>query len=82
LGAGEAEVYLDSELVVRQIRGNYRVRNTTLKSLYQQVRQLKSQFESFTITHLPRWHNAEADKLARAALRTGGVNKQPHIYYY
>jgi len=68
LGARQVDLYSDSELVVKQINGRYRVKNAALKPLYQQVKQLQSLLESFTITHIPRWQNAEADNLANAAL--------------
>ncbi len=69
LGAKQVEVRSDSELVVRQINGRYRVKNLSLKPLYQQVKQLQSQLEGFTITHIPREQNTEADNLANIALR-------------
>ncbi len=69
LGASETDVYSDSELIVRQINGNYRVKNALLKPLYQRVKQLQSQLDRFTITHIPREQNVEADNLANAALR-------------
>ena len=69
LGAGEVEVKSDSELVVKQINGKYRVKKAHLKPLYQQVKQLQNSLESFTITHIPRQQNKEADKLANVALR-------------
>ena len=68
LGARQVDLYSDSELVVKQINGRYRVKNAALKPSYQQVKQLQSLLESFTITHIPRWQNAEADNLANAAL--------------
>jgi ribonuclease HI len=68
LGVSETDVYSDSELIVRQINGNYRVKNALLKPLYQRVKQLQSQLDRFTITHIPRWLNTEADSLANAAL--------------
>ena len=68
LGVTHIELKSDSELVVRQITGIYRVRKPELKPLYQQVKQLQSLLESFTITYIPRWQNAEADNLANAAL--------------
>lgn len=68
LGARQVDLYSDSELVVKQINGRYRVKNAALKPLYQQVKQLQSLLESFTIIHIPRWQNAEADNLANAAL--------------
>ncbi|MCK5434499.1 MAG: ribonuclease HI family protein [Dehalococcoidales bacterium] len=68
LGVKQVEIKTDSELVVRQINGEYRVKKATLKPLYQQVKQLQSQLKSFTITHIPRQQNIEADKLANKAL--------------
>ena len=68
LGANQVEIHSDSELVVRQINGEYRVKKVTLKPLYQQVKQLQGSLESFTITHIPRQQNTEADNLANNAL--------------
>ncbi len=68
LGARYAEVNSDSELVVKQISGEYRVKKLALKPLYQQVKQLQGQLEGLTITHIPREQNAEADGLANRAL--------------
>ncbi len=69
LGAREVEVRSDSELVVKQINGRYRVKKAHLKLLYQQVRQLQNSLESFTVTCIPRERNVEADKLANVALK-------------
>lgn len=68
LGGRQVELNSDSELVVRQVKGKYRVKNAALKPLYQQVKQLESRLESFTINHIPREQNKEADKLANTAL--------------
>jgi len=68
LGASEVKVSMDSQLVVRQISGEYRVKKPALKLLYQQVKKLQSQLEGFTVTHVPREQNREADKLANMAL--------------
>ena len=72
LGAKQVDMHSDSELVVRQINGRYRVRNAALKPLYQQAKQLISLLKGFTITHIPRQQNTEADNLAYIAL------KRPH----
>ena len=72
LGAKQVDISLDSQLVVRQINRRYRVKNAALKPLYQQVKQLLSLLEGFTITHIPRQQNTEADNLASIAL------KRPH----
>ena len=67
LGAGEADIYLDSELVVKQINGSYRVRNAALKPLYLEVKELAASLKGFRISHIPRRQNAEADALANKA---------------
>ncbi|MFC2015032.1 ribonuclease HI family protein [Chloroflexota bacterium] len=69
LGINRADIRSDSELVVRQINGKYRVKNASLKPLYQQVKQLQSQLTGFSIVHVPREQNKEADNLASTALR-------------
>jgi len=69
LGARQVNLNSDSELVVRQLKGKYRVKKAALKPLYQQVKQLQSRLESFTINHIPRQQNREADNLANAALK-------------
>ena len=68
LGVKQVDIKMDSELVVKQINGEYRVKKATLKPLYQQVKQLLGLLEGFTITHIPRQQNTEADKLAHKAL--------------
>ncbi len=69
LGANQVDMRSDSEFVVRQINGQYRVKAASIKPLYQKVKQLQSQLESFTITHIPRQENIEADTLANMALK-------------
>lgn len=68
LGVKKVDIYLDSELVVRQLNGKYRVKNARLKSLFQEVKQLIEQLEAVTVTYVPRQQNAEADRLANMAL--------------
>jgi len=70
LGAKQVDINLDSQLVVRQISGQYRVRKAALKPLHQQVKQLIGSLEGFTIAHIPRGQNREADSLANKALDT------------
>lgn len=69
LGVDQVDICSDSEWLVRQINGRYRVKAASIKPLYQRVRQLQSQFKGFTITHIPRSENAEADGLANMALK-------------
>ena len=68
LGAKQVDIKTDSELIVKQINGEYRVKKATLKPLYRQVKRLQNQLKGFTITHIPRHQNTEADKLANKAL--------------
>ena len=68
LGAKQVIIKSDSELVVKQLTGRYRVKKASLKPLYQQVKQLQASLEGFTITYIPREQNKEADNLANMAL--------------
>jgi ribonuclease HI len=68
LGAEEVDIKSDSELVVKQLKGRYRVKKVTLRPLYQKVVQLTGSFAAFTITHIPRTQNRQADRLANKAL--------------
>ncbi|MFZ0817180.1 MAG: ribonuclease HI family protein [Candidatus Sulfotelmatobacter sp.] len=61
----------DSELLVRQIKGIYKVKNPTLKDLHARAKELISQLEWFSIGHALREHNQEADRLANAAMDKG-----------
>lgn len=66
---GEALVlHCDSELVVRQIKGEYKVKNEGLKPLFREAILTLSQFKSYSINHIPREKNEEADRLANEAI--------------
>src|SRR5438093_5485026 len=69
------KVVSDSELLVRQIKGIYKVKNETLQELHARAKQLIAQLEWFSIDHALREHNREADELANQAIdqRTGCV---------
>jgi ribonuclease HI len=69
IGATHVALNSDSELVVEQINGRYRVKKPALKPLYQKVKQMQSQLQSFSITHIARQQNIEADELAHLALK-------------
>ena len=68
LGAAAVEIRSDSELVVKQINGSYRVKHPALKPLYRQVKELQSSFQSCAAASIPRRQNREADSLCNAAL--------------
>ena len=67
-GYHRLRVVTDSELMERQIAGRYKVRSPDLKPLYEKARAMIARLESFSIRHVPREHNREADRLANQAL--------------
>ncbi|MCK9518097.1 MAG: ribonuclease HI family protein [Dehalococcoidia bacterium] len=67
-GATGIELRMDSELVVRQLTGQYRVKNVALQPLFAALVQELEATGPYTVGHVPRAHNARADALANAAL--------------
>jgi ribonuclease HI len=75
-------VVSDSELLVRQIQGSYKVKSPDLKPLHQRARQMIERFAAFSIEHVRREQNREADRLVNQALdaaeaRTIGSESRP-----
>ncbi len=68
LGATEVEVISDSELLVRQMLGQYRVKNAGLQPLFAEAKSKAGGFARFSIRHTGREHNAKADGLVNHAL--------------
>ncbi len=68
LGATELELVGDSELIVRQVEGRYKVKDAAMRELHGEVKKALSGFESWTIRHVRREHNSEADRLVNEAL--------------
>ncbi len=68
LGEKDVSVFMDSELVVKQIKGEYKVRNDGLRPLYNDVKDIIKKFDRFEIRHVMRNDNKEADKLANKAM--------------
>lgn len=68
LGYKQAHIISDSELIVEQINGNYKVKDETLKILYYQAKALILKFDSFSIKHVKREQNKEADLLANKGI--------------
>lgn len=71
LGAGELDIFADSQLLVRQINGVYRVKNQALKGLFQQAGKAIRQFDRCNVRHVRREANARADELANMAMDAG-----------
>ncbi len=68
LGASKIRLYSDSELLVKQMNGVYRVKNATLRPLYEQAQRLRQDFDAVNFHHIPREQNSEADRLCNEAL--------------
>jgi ribonuclease HI len=68
-GVQEIRIHMDSELLVRQINGIYRVKNPRLTVFFHQVKELLSKFSKYDIIHIPREKNREADRMANEAIR-------------
>jgi ribonuclease HI len=67
-GARRVRVFSDSQLVVRQIGGRYRVKHPAMVPLHREAVDLMRRFAAVRITHVPREENKEADRLANRAL--------------
>lgn len=68
LKAKVIEVRADSELMIRQLNGQYRVKNKGLIPLFAQAKHLLAQFTHVTLRHVPREENKRADRLANEAI--------------
>jgi len=71
-GVEHLDVFLDSELVVRQVNGQYKVKDAGLKPLHAQACQLLSRFPEVNVKHVRREQNAEADRLVNEAIDAAG----------
>ncbi len=68
LGAKRVQVYTDSELMAKQLNGEYAVRSERLQALAAKVQRLRRGFESCVITHVTRGMNSRADELANMGI--------------
>jgi ribonuclease HI len=76
-GHRSVKVISDSELLVKQMRGQYKVKSPSLVELYQRAQQLSRKLEWFSIQHVLRAQNREADGLANAAMDEGMGRSTP-----
>ena len=67
-GAEHLDLVGDSELIVRQVEGRYKVKDATMRELHAEVKRALAGLDSWTIRHVRRESNAEADRLVNAAL--------------
>jgi ribonuclease HI len=68
VGGTELELVGDSELIVRQVEGRYKVKDATLRELHAEAKRALGGFERWSIRHVKRAQNADADRLVNAAL--------------
>jgi ribonuclease HI len=62
------EIFADSELMIKQLKGEYKVKNILLKPHYEKIMKILSTIDSYSLKHIPREKNKEADKLANLAI--------------
>jgi ribonuclease HI len=67
-GVEELAVFSDSELVIRQLKGEYKVKNQGLKPLYDEAMERLGRFDRYELNSIPRVENAHADELVNQAL--------------
>lgn len=62
------DMYSDSELIIKQLKGEYRVKSKALKPIFAKLQELISKFNKVSLQHIPRHNNKEADKLVNIEL--------------
>lgn len=74
-GLGEVDYFVDSELVARQLSGQYRIKTPHLKDLFLQVKEKERNFQKVVYTQVPRTHDKikRADRLVNQALNLAGA---------
>ena len=73
--AAHVQVFADSELLVRQVNRQYKVKNDDLGKLFIQLYNAQQDFHTVTFSHIPREKNAAADRMVNEALDRQGVPK-------
>jgi len=64
----DVDMYSDSELIIKQLKGEYRVKNKALKPMFVKLQELISKFNQVNFQHIPRYNNKEADRLVNIEL--------------
>ena len=77
LSARRLEIFTDSDLMVNQMMGMYKVKNSGLRPYWEQARRLVEEFESVKIRHVPRAQNSRADRLCNEAIDGAGGKTAP-----
>lgn len=76
LGVTDLEIFLDSELVVRQLAGEWKIKNDRLRQLAVSARRMMNAFGSATIEHVRREFNADADRLANQGMDAAALEDE------
>ena len=74
LGLKEIVAYMDSKLVVEQLKGKWKVKNINIIPLHKEINDIIPNFDKISFVHIPRLLNKEADALANKAMDTKGNN--------
>ena len=74
IGATHVDLRMDSQLVQRQITGIYRVKHADLQPIHAAVMRLLGGFDGYTVGHVPRELNTDADRLSNVAIDGGGAD--------
>lgn len=69
----DLQFFMDSQLVVSQMKGIFKVKNANIRDLLLKIRELESNFKSISVSHVPREKNKEADLQVNLALDTNGA---------
>ena len=69
-------MFLDSELIVKQLNGEYKVENENIQVFFLQLWNLKTDFKKVSFTAIPREENKDADRMVNEALDAKGHTKQ------
>ena len=77
MGGKTVEVFLDSSLIVGQVKGELEARDARMQEYLSQVRRVQTKFESFDLSHIPRGENTHADSLA--TLATSSARNLPRV---
>ncbi|PIR66322.1 MAG: ribonuclease H [Parcubacteria group bacterium CG10_big_fil_rev_8_21_14_0_10_36_14] len=68
MGAEEVNIFMDSELIVKQVKGEYKVKHPGLAPLFLKLHNLRMGFKKFSVAHIRRERNTEADALVNKAI--------------
>lgn len=82
LGIKELQIFLDSELVVKQVLGEYKVKSTRLLSLFSEAMARLQRFDDYAIVHVGREFNQQADRLANEAIDRGLGGGEKETYRF